>query len=171
MKKSNWKEIAELVGIAAIVASLIFVGLQLQQTQAIAIANQYQERAALSIDYRLAQIQSDTALRIEGSSLIEEASEAGLFSFSGAEIERYSPEEVGYFEAKTLLGLTSFDNNHFQYQSGFLTESAWRAYEEELAGMVQNDFSQWLWSKRKHTYREDFRNLVDRLILTKNSVQ
>ena len=31
MKSTNWKDIAELTGIAAIVASLIFVGMQLQQ--------------------------------------------------------------------------------------------------------------------------------------------
>jgi len=34
----NWKEIAELAGIVAIVVSLVFVGMQLQQAQAVAIA-------------------------------------------------------------------------------------------------------------------------------------
>ena len=36
MKTGNWKDSAELVGIAAIVASLIFVGIQLRQEQRIA---------------------------------------------------------------------------------------------------------------------------------------
>ena len=36
MKKTDWKGIAELVGIGAIVASLVFLGLQMQQTQQIA---------------------------------------------------------------------------------------------------------------------------------------
>ena len=31
MKNTNWKDIAEFVGIAAIVASLVFVGMQMQQ--------------------------------------------------------------------------------------------------------------------------------------------
>ena len=31
MKDTNWKDIAELIGIAAIVASLVFVGMQMQQ--------------------------------------------------------------------------------------------------------------------------------------------
>lgn len=39
MKSRDWKDIAELVGIAAIVASLIFVGLQMRQDQSIAIAD------------------------------------------------------------------------------------------------------------------------------------
>ena len=38
MKSTNWKDIAELVGIAAIVASLIFVGVQMKQTQEIALS-------------------------------------------------------------------------------------------------------------------------------------
>ena len=38
MKDKNWKGIGELIGIAAIVGSLIFVGLQVRQDQQIAIA-------------------------------------------------------------------------------------------------------------------------------------
>ncbi len=41
MKTANWKTAAELTGMAAIVASLIFVGLQLRQEQAIAIVDTY----------------------------------------------------------------------------------------------------------------------------------
>ena len=38
MKSTSWKDIAELIGIAAIVASLVFVGLQMRQAQEIAFA-------------------------------------------------------------------------------------------------------------------------------------
>ena len=48
MTTSNWKDIAELTGIAAIVASLIFVGLQMRQTQVIAQATLYQMRSDAS---------------------------------------------------------------------------------------------------------------------------
>ena len=41
LKRANWKEIAELVGIAAIVGSLIFVGLQMRQEQSIAVVDTY----------------------------------------------------------------------------------------------------------------------------------
>lgn len=43
MKTIDWKGIAELIGIAAIVASLIFVGMQMRQAQQIAIADGYSE--------------------------------------------------------------------------------------------------------------------------------
>ena len=45
MSAISWKEAAELTGIAAIVASLVFVGLELRQTQAALIASTYQARA------------------------------------------------------------------------------------------------------------------------------
>ena len=38
MNKISWKEVVEFVGIAAIVASLVFVGLQLQQDRELAYA-------------------------------------------------------------------------------------------------------------------------------------
>jgi hypothetical protein len=41
MQNPGWKSIAEGLGIAAIVASLIFVGLQMRQSQEIAIAETY----------------------------------------------------------------------------------------------------------------------------------
>lgn len=34
MQSTNWKDIAELVGIAVIVASLVFVGMQMRQDRA-----------------------------------------------------------------------------------------------------------------------------------------
>ena len=40
MKSENWKDIAELLGMAAIVASLIFVGVQVKQEKQIAINEQ-----------------------------------------------------------------------------------------------------------------------------------
>jgi hypothetical protein len=47
MKISNWKVVAELIGIAAIVASLIFVGLEMRQQQVLARA----ELSSASFDY------------------------------------------------------------------------------------------------------------------------
>lgn len=41
VKSYNWKDSAELIGIAAIVVSLIFVGLQLVQSQTIATAERF----------------------------------------------------------------------------------------------------------------------------------
>lgn len=49
MKEIHWKDIAELIGIAAIVASLVFVGVQLRQEQLIART----EMASVSAEIKL----------------------------------------------------------------------------------------------------------------------
>jgi len=74
MPSRNWKDIAGMLGIGAIVASLIFVGLQLQQSREIAVGPQYQERANAAIENYMSQIQSDQALRNRGQRLINAAS-------------------------------------------------------------------------------------------------
>lgn len=50
LNKVDWKGTAELVGLAAIVASLIFVGLQMRQDQEIAEAQAYVDASALLIE-------------------------------------------------------------------------------------------------------------------------
>jgi hypothetical protein len=57
MKKTNWKVVAELVGIVAIVGSLLFVGIQLRQEQTIAFAeiNQSAVESYVSIDAFIAE--------------------------------------------------------------------------------------------------------------------
>ena len=52
MKKTNWRNAAELIGIAAIVASLIFVGLQLKQSDEIALAEALENVTAIGIEER-----------------------------------------------------------------------------------------------------------------------
>ena len=47
MKRTNWKDILELIGIAAIVASLLFVGLQMKQDQEIAQAQAIVDASAV----------------------------------------------------------------------------------------------------------------------------
>lgn len=62
MNKSSWKDIAELVGIAAIVASLLFVGLEMRQSHQIALAEQQGEQ--------IPQTQNTAAILIEHADLV-----------------------------------------------------------------------------------------------------
>ena len=73
LKATNWKDIAELVGIAAIVASLIFVGLQMKQSQEIAVAETYQQEiAAAYASGELASLNAEAVERAnEGAQLTD----------------------------------------------------------------------------------------------------
>lgn len=52
MRTTKWKDIAELVGISAIVASLIFVGIQVRQSQSSANVSQLQSYGEMSLALR-----------------------------------------------------------------------------------------------------------------------
>jgi len=67
MKKPDWKGAAELVGIAAIVASLIFVGVELRQSRAIAIGEGNLSNAELHIESNNA-INEHSVVWIRGNS-------------------------------------------------------------------------------------------------------
>ena len=54
MSSTDWKSIAEFVGIAAIVGSLIFVGLQMRQDQNVAISQIYQSVLDAEVDIHIA---------------------------------------------------------------------------------------------------------------------
>ena len=165
MDSAKLQDWLQIIGAFSIVASLIFVGLQLRQTQAIAIASQYQDRAAFNADYRAATIQSEAGLKVVGENLIRQIQEAeGWAELKAILPESPDPETAGFMRTTIVFGFLGHDNNHFQYQAGFLPESTWLAYRDELKNFVGNDLVQFIWRQREQNYRPEFRILVNELI-------
>jgi hypothetical protein len=73
LKPTNWKDTAELIGIAAIVASLVFVGLQLRQDREVALGQIYQStlQAMIELDSTMAEHANVWAKARNGSDLTE----------------------------------------------------------------------------------------------------
>lgn len=112
MQFSKWKEIAELAGLGAIVASLVFVSLQLRQSQEIALATQYQARAEAAQALTLAHI---------GAGYVPFVPELRRGAENGA-----SAEDINTMHWLWL----QMDNHYYQYQAGFLPQDAWKlSYE------------------------------------------
>ena len=74
MKSRNWKVIAEFIGITAIVASLVFVGVQLRQEQKIALVEVFEasESSAAVIDIAISEY-ADIWLKSKNSETLSEA--------------------------------------------------------------------------------------------------
>ncbi len=143
MKVTYWRPIAELVGITSLVASLIFVGLQLRQSQEIAIATQFQNRADQTMNMHLALI------------------EAGEVQ---ARFRKWISEDVPASEINVYGWLwIGMDNHHYQYQLGFMDESAWQAQLRSLKRIYANCTMRFVWEWRKEGLRGEFVNLVHSL--------
>jgi hypothetical protein len=52
----SFNAIANFLGVVGIIGSLIFVGMELRQTQIIALGNQIQQRANMQADFILANL-------------------------------------------------------------------------------------------------------------------
>ena len=91
MRSANWKDIVEVVGIIAIIASLAFVGIQLRQEQEIAITDTYG---------------SVSEMTIEISIVVGQNMEIWKKGLGGGEL---SPDEFGIFQ-----GLYTAVESHHQ---------------------------------------------------------
>jgi hypothetical protein len=118
-KLNDWLQI---IGIFAVVVSLLFVGYQLKQSQDIAIAGQNQARQSVVIDYYSWQGQNDEATELHG------ARHRDHLNANVSDEDRQSDRLVGLAYIRARMRLSIFDNNHFQFQSGFMTEESWQPY-------------------------------------------
>ena len=142
MNKSNWKDIAELVGIAAIVVSLVFVGLQLRQEQNIALAQIFADHDDTKIEWaRLVAENNDVWVRgLKGEDLSE--NEMAVYNSLAA---AYFHMENDRYRRATLISriepvAITRDFAHVIHSYPGL-EAAWRVFERE------DDFyteAQWL---------------------------
>ena len=164
MNNTDWKSIAELIGIAAIVASLLFVGLQMKQSQEIAIAQQYQDRSAAALDWYLARMQSESALELAAQRL--DASNAEVRSTMGIKIwsDSSNPRMLAQAFLEHRANMTMFDNYHFQYEQGFMHEDAWIAFHTRLRGMLADGLNAEFYRQQSDQYRQGFQEVCNDIL-------
>ena len=85
MNFSRWKDVTELVGIAAIVASLIFVGMEMRQAQEIAIADGYSELSSSTFERSdLISTHSTLIAKVNRGDQLSDAEQISLEQFVNA---------------------------------------------------------------------------------------
>ncbi len=164
VKLNDW---LQLVGIAAIVASLIFVGLQLKQTQDIAIAAQYQARASHVVGNVGDMLQSAPGMRVVGRNILEDIQSSNDIPANLKAWALDQPvDELAFRGLTAYSSLKGRDNLYFQYQSGFITEEAWYALRVEFKREL-HDPRLWtgiLYQNDPEVWRESFQALINELL-------
>ncbi len=146
MAKSNWKDIAEIIGIAAIVASLIFVGLQMKQSHEIALADQYQSRAEAAQSMYMTLQESGMSLESLPGPIDEMTPD-----------ERRTAINVGHW------AWTQYDNHYFQYTAGFLDEESWDGLSRRIAQQYSLCDRRTIWEDIRRFLRPSFIEYVESL--------
>jgi hypothetical protein len=108
MKLEKWVQIAEVIGAAAIVVSLVFVGFQVRQSNSLAATDALREGT---------QIWSDAYVSAFGT---EEA--ASFFRSAINRCEELSNDQRGRFFATLMKFVSAYDNIYNEYESGRLRE-------------------------------------------------
>ena len=121
MKKVSLDTWIQLLGMLGLLGGLVFVGLEMQQTQTIALAAQANARSEILMSRNIAGFEG----RAELMHLVQTA----------------SPEDLDEFEqwAKRQLQTWVYNlqqNNYFQYELGLLSEEQWKV----IARRIQNNW-------------------------------
>ena len=110
----------QLLGMLGVLGGLIFVGLEMRQSQIIAIGNQVQARA-------------DTQLAILTTPLEGDQRLLSFFSFGSIPNESdLSEEDRLLFEQLTRIRMASLQASWQQFNLGLLPEDAWRLAERRI---------------------------------------
>lgn len=119
MKSARVRDWLEIVGIFSVVASLVFVGLQMRQAHEISLSQAYQARTSAAAEINAAFASNPAALSGYRKAV------------DGAE-EEITPEEYDSLYRMIIGVMYLYDNAHYQYQVGFVSEEFWTTTRKSL---------------------------------------
>ncbi len=151
---TDWKSIAELLGIAAIVASLMFVGLQMRQSQEIALSQTHSERSGMIVG----QIMS--------------VAENPYFLSALAKRAAGNPDEVTPIEHQALLmiangAMYSIEDAFYQHEKGFIPDERWNASRANLKWFMSGEAhiqTREIYERNPSVWSSDFQQVVNEII-------
>ena len=145
VKLNDWLQV---VGLFALVGSLVFVGLQMRQTHEIALVTLYQMRSDAARDLMAAQLGSEVLMDIEAK-----VTEAGELSDYEIQVRSLMP----------LIFFNHFENSHYLYKNGFLTEEHWASDLSAIRYYIGQNHQNWgeYWNQQKSIFRSSFVEDVD----------
>jgi hypothetical protein len=152
MKTEKLQDWLQIGGIFGVIGSLTFVGLQMKQTQEIALSNTYQARANASMVLRLAPTESPEFL-------------SATTKLINGEIEDLTPDQITYLQFWFYGNLAYLENNHFQYVSGFLSEEQWQSNVGDLRFLFSYDLYRSLWEEYPGDWRDSFEDVIEKVLV------
>jgi len=150
----NWDAIgaiAEGLGAAGVVVSLVYLATQIRQNTAAIRAGTAQQ-----VTNRAGEVAQSIAL----SSSMSELRHRGL-----KDPDSLSAEEARQFAGLMLAIFRAYENAAYQFQRGFLDPGEWSGLENNLTSTVrQPGFRSW-WTKTGHRgFSPDFQTLVNEIV-------
>ncbi len=145
-EKFDFGSIIQLFGMIGIIGSLLFVGLEMRQTQKIAIAGQHQARSALT------------------AQVIRAVDEKG-FDVQSVYFEKnynyeFSPIEISHRNA-VHLGYFVYENDFYQFREGLMDQATWDSKLAGLKGLYDQCSMRSIYKTRSATFSKDFVEIIE----------
>jgi hypothetical protein len=147
MEPSRLNSWMQVIGIFALVASLLFVGLQMKQTHEIALAGQYQARAETTMNMYMTMQESGVDMMQTQLVPMEELAPA----------ERITKTNIA------VWGWTKYENHHFQHQAGYLNEETWAGLKFRIQDLYNDCAVRPIFDGNKRYMRASFVEYVESL--------
>lgn len=151
-KINDWLQI---IGIFAVVASLLFVGLQLKQSQDIALSQASQARTAMSLETLISTTENPHFLS------------AVAKGRTGAREELTIEEQVAMTQYANAV-LMSYEDQYIQYSNGFLAEERWQASKAALRYFLRDEANmpvRQAFERLPERWASSFQEVVNELIV------
>lgn len=136
MKKVNLDTWIQLLGMIGVLGGLVFVGLEMRQSQQIAIGGQVQARNEAFLDLYLAMLDEEPI----GRSLFASGYDAPLLDPTELSDDEYDV----WFMIKSWQ-VVSLQNAYQQYEMGLLPTSVWQQVERRIQGQFSDCYIRPIW--------------------------
>lgn len=143
------KKWIEILGALGIVASLIFVGIQIQQTNEAT-------RSATVLQLKDSWVQ----LNLASATSTELAEAFRDVSINGWDNSSFQSRDLVAGFQRTRIH--NWSNAFFQYMNGTLDEAQWIPIQREIAATASDESIGKVWAEWNHVFDDDFRTFVDR---------
>ena len=135
--------VRETVGFIGVVASLVFVGLQIRQGTAIARGQARQELADLNQEWLILQSTDSVFRRTFAKAWIEQS-------------DSLTSQEASTATWSMRLNLRRLENAYFQFAEGLVDESALNSYGFQAAATFQSKNFREFWARERNAYDPGF---------------
>jgi hypothetical protein len=154
MNSSKINDWLQVVGLFGVIGSLIFVGLQMKQDQAIAMSAASQAR-------------TDTSVQLITEWSANPFFLAALDKLADGRDDELSPSEQTVLRNNGLASLFNYENVHYQYVNGFISEERWLASREAIKGRVGAFIggpTRAAFERTRSSWRESFRQEIEAIL-------
>ena len=146
MRKIAIEDLIQLLGMVGIIGSLIFVGLEMQQNQRIAIASAQEARMNANRGY----IRSMQESNLDAQSVFWEQK----FDYD------YSPQEIGYRNSMHEQWFL-MENDFYQFQAGLMDTKTWESKKESIGSIYNRCNARDIYESRKGSFTPEFRQIIE----------